>query len=253
MEGPRHAQMGLGVGFAAAPLFGVHTLIGALPLAVCMAGYSLANDLDCHHSTATTALGPVSRGLSWFLRGLSCLVHRLTATPADRRTRGTHRALTHTIAFAGVAGWLAHWTSAMSPWATLGWLAFGAITAAAAMGGAWVLAAFVVSMLLPLVLTGGSFLAILLAAQPWVWISVSVGCLAHIVGDAITVDGCPMFWPIPLGKRGHRQSWRMIHLLPIGIRLHTGSTIETRYVQAALFIGIGLAAWPLIAPAFGLA
>ena len=50
--------------------------------------------------------------------------------------------------------------------------------------------------------------------------------LIHILGDCLTTDGAPVFWPIPIkGKM-----WYKIRLLPI----HAGGTIEN-YVMAPVF------------------
>jgi membrane-bound metal-dependent hydrolase YbcI (DUF457 family) len=59
----------------------------------------------------------------------------------------------------------------------------------------------------------------------WFGVAVIVGCLAHCIGDAVTEDGCPIFWPIPLG----RKLWRPVGL-PTFMRYRTGGKVEMLFV-----------------------
>jgi membrane-bound metal-dependent hydrolase YbcI (DUF457 family) len=109
MQGVNHCASGVAVGFAVAPVLGMHTLTAALPFALILGGFALSNDLDCDHAKASTALGPISEFLSFILRKLSKLAFTLTKGPKDKPSAGTHRHLTHTLAFAVGAGFLASW------------------------------------------------------------------------------------------------------------------------------------------------
>jgi membrane-bound metal-dependent hydrolase YbcI (DUF457 family) len=54
---------------------------------------------------------------------------------------------------------------------------------------------------------------------------VFTGCLAHCLGDAITEDGCPFLWPVPLGLR----LWRPLGL-PTPLRYRTGGKVEMLFI-----------------------
>jgi membrane-bound metal-dependent hydrolase YbcI (DUF457 family) len=251
MQGVNHCASGVAVGFATAPLLGMHSLATALPYALIVGGFALANDLDCDHAKASLALGPISQFLSWILRHLSAISFKLTAGPRDKPSAGTHRHLTHTLAFAAVAGALARWTGHLSLWGAGAWLVFGAVSASAAltlksdgpppkrtartMLGLFLVTLFAAPLLGGVVSTTPeeALVAGLTGAQHWLGIAVFLGCLTHLVGDAMTVSGVPAFWPLHLRKG---QAWFCVHLLPYRIRLHTGKRFE-QFVVHPLFIG----------------
>lgn len=35
----------------------------------------------------------------------------------------------------------------------------------------------------------------------WLGLPIVLGALVHDIGDALTVSGCPILWPIPLGRK----------------------------------------------------
>ena len=49
-------------------------------------------------------------------------------------------------------------------------------------------------------------------------VAVALGVTAHILGDMLTVHGCPLAWPF---------SERCVHLLPRRLRIVTGTFPET--------------------------
>jgi membrane-bound metal-dependent hydrolase YbcI (DUF457 family) len=59
----------------------------------------------------------------------------------------------------------------------------------------------------------------------WAGVAVITGCLAHCLGDAITEEGVPVLWPIPLGMR----LWRPLGL-PTPLRYRTGGKVEMLFV-----------------------
>lgn len=61
-------------------------------------------------------------------------------------------------------------------------------------------------------------------------VAVGLGVTAHILGDMLTVHGCPLAWPI---------SERCVHLLPRRLRISTGHRPET-VIRIALTV---VAAW----------
>jgi inner membrane protein len=54
----------------------------------------------------------------------------------------------------------------------------------------------------------------------WIWLALCLGYLSHLLGDACTKSGVPLFWRIGAFRR------RSIHILPRGFRLTTGSQVE---------------------------
>ncbi len=252
MMGPAHSLSGaaawLGVGALAAglhhPMPWPTLVVGAL---IC-AGAALAPDLDHKPATISRAFGSFSRAVCEVVERISCAVYNGTRMKGDPHRNGGHRTLTHT------------W-----PWALM--CGAGA-SAACVYGGRWgVLAVLFVHLVLAIdgllwrqVKGGHQLLVWLLAAstswalagvinnpgngqawlftQPgqrylWIGIPVALGALVHCIGDAITVSGCPIFWPIPIG----RKRW-----YPVGppefLRFRAGSWVEIK-VLMPLFIGAG--------------
>ncbi|MDJ0342981.1 metal-dependent hydrolase [Streptomyces sp. H10-C2] len=255
MMGPAHSLSGaaawLGVGAGAAALD--HAMpwptlvVGAL---IC-AGAALAPDLDHKAATISRAFGPISRALCEIIDKLSHATYTATRMKGDPRRNGGHRTLTHT--------WL---------WAAL--LGSGC-SAAALFGGRWaVLGILFVHMVLAvegllwrqarassdvlvwlLGATGAWVLADVLdnpgngkdwlftePGQHYLWIGIPIvlGSLVHCIGDALTVSGCPILWPIPIG----RKRW-----YPMGppkfMRFRAGSWVEIKVLTPAFFVlgGVG--------------
>ncbi|GAA1499525.1 metal-dependent hydrolase [Streptomyces synnematoformans] len=248
--GPAHSLSGaaawLGVG-AAATAAGHEMpwpvlVVGAL---VC-AGAALAPDLDHKSATISRAFGPLSRILCEIIDKLSAAVYKATKKPGDPRRSGGHRTLTHT--------WL---------WAVLIGTGFSAL---AVLGGRWaVLGILFVHMVLAvegllwraarvssdvLVWLLGATSAWILAGvldkpgngsgwlftepgQEYLWLGLPIvlGALVHDLGDALTVSGCPVLWPIPVGRR----RW-----YPIGppdfMRFRAGSWIELKILMPAFML-----------------
>jgi hypothetical protein len=256
MMGPAHSLSGaaawLGVGAAAAawghampwPVLVVGALISS--------GAALAPDLDHKAATISKAFGPFSHALCGVVDALSHFAYRRTRKPGDSSGRsGGHRTLTHT--------WL---------WAVL--IGAGA-SGLAVVGGRWaVLAILFVHMVLAvdgllwraartsshiLVWLLGAFAAWTLAGvlndpgngsgwlftgpgQQYLWLGLPIvlGALVHDLGDAITVSGGPILWPIPIG----RKRWYPVGT-PKAIRFRAGSKVELKVLMPAFMIlgGIG--------------
>ena len=64
---------------------------------------------------------------------------------------------------------------------------------------------------------------------PWIAFAAMVGYLAHLLGDACTVSGVPLFWP---AQNLHSST----HLLPRWLRLHTGHRPELFGVLPTLWV-----------------
>ncbi|MFD5896498.1 MULTISPECIES: metal-dependent hydrolase [unclassified Streptomyces] len=258
MMGPAHSLSGaaawLGVGAAAAaadrPMPWPVLVVGAL---IC-AGAALAPDLDHKSATISRAFGPVSKTLCGIVDKLSFAVYKATKKPADARRTGGHRTLTHTWLWAVMIG--------------------GGASALAILGGRWaVLALLFIHMVLAvegllwraarvssdvLVWLLGATSAWILAGvldkpgngadwlftapgQEYLWLGLPIvlGALVHDIGDALTVSGCPILWPIPVG----RKRWYPIGP-PKAIRFRAGSWVELKVLMPVFMLlgGVGGAA-----------
>ncbi|AXI77648.1 metal-dependent hydrolase [Peterkaempfera bronchialis] len=256
MMGPAHSLSGatawLGVGAAAyaldSPMPWPVLIAGAL---IC-AGAALAPDLDHKAATISRAFGPVSRWLCEVIDKLSHSVYQATRGKGDPRRSGGHRTLTHT--------WL---------WAVLCGAGAAAICA---YGGRWgVLAVLFVHMVLAidgllwrqarvssdvLVWLLGATSAWMLAeildkpgngsgwlftgpGQEYLWVGLPIllGALMHCIGDALTVSGCPILWPIPVG----RKRWYPVGP-PKAMRFRAGSWVELKVLTPVFMVLGGLGA-----------
>lgn len=75
----------------------------------------------------------------------------------------------------------------------------------------------------------------------WWWLggAVSVGCLAHVAGDSLTVSGVPLLWPLVI--RGRRWA-------PLGVRrIRTDHVVERWVVWPLLAAGAVVGGWCSIA------
>lgn len=256
MMGPAHSLSGatawLAVGAAAAalghPMPWPTLVVGAL---IC-AGAALAPDLDHHAATISRAFGPLSRGMCEVIDKISYATYRATRKNGDARRSGGHRTLTHTWVWAVLMG--------------------GGCSALAWWGGRWaVLAILFVHMVLAvegllwrqarvssdvLVWLLGATSAWMLAdildstdngrgwlfTRPdeqylWIGIPIVLGALVHCLGDALTVSGCPILWPIPIG----RKRWYPMGP-PKSMRFRAGSWVEVKVLTPVFFAVGGLSA-----------
>lgn len=264
MMGPAHSLSGaaawLGVGAGAAalghPMPWLVLVVGAL---IC-SGAALAPDLDHKSATISRAFGPFSKALAGIIDKLSTLVFNATRSQGERKRSGGHRTLTHT------------W-----PWA----LSVGAgFSAAAVTGGRWaVLAILFVHMVLAvegllwrmarvssdvLVWMLGATSAWILAglldrpgngsdwfvtgtAQDYLWLGLPIvlGALVHDIGDALTISGCPVLWPIPIASK----RWYPLGT-PRFMRFRAGAWVEMK-VLMPLFAVAGAASTLFALGVFG--
>lgn len=238
--GPTHAMSGLAAWAAVTAAAGAHT-IGQLTPKTWVVGATLATgaallpDIDHPKSTVARTFGGMSRGVSAALSGFSGFLYRLTRTQHDSDRSGTHRGFTHTIVFAILAGLITTAIVQSSNGTALGVLmfVFAGLTVRGLMNNwspqsdALLIAA--VSLTLTIVC--------------WAWsgnqphdaaafgVAVMIGCIAHFIGDAITEQGCPMLWPIPLGSR----TWYPV-APPKALRMKTGGKVELAIIGPGLTI-----------------
>ncbi len=153
---------------------------------VTSAAFALLPDIDEPGSTVSRKLGPISR-----------LISNFTNTIA-----GGHRQATHSFLFAALVG-VATWFALFSP------MAMAIIVSASFL--------LVFRLILPgvlrhvpfvgivsLVLAGASAYWAYRLASPlagaiapsseWLLLATAGGCLWHLVGDALTVEGVPILW-----------------------------------------------------------
>lgn len=245
MMGKSHAASGWCAGLAVAPALGLTTM-PTLVFAVVVAGMALVPDLDCGPSTASRVLGPVTGGISWVLRRMSRALYAVTKGPRDEDWSGEHRHLSHTFAFAGVLGALTWWgcNTDIGRWVTLGVLVFGVLLAQAALGD-WIA---IVGIAGGVALALHGFTAALDSTRPWLWIAVTLGCVAHCIGDSLTLSGCPFLTPIPIAG----EVWFEIGP-PHFLRFRTGGAFEARAVFpvfAVLGVLLLPGAWDLVTSIF---
>jgi membrane-bound metal-dependent hydrolase YbcI (DUF457 family) len=186
----------------AAPLVGVRPHWQAVAIGLlATSGAALLPDVDHPSASIANTFGPASKAVATFVN----------------RVSGGHRHATHSLAFAA-AGFLGTWAGVSfgGRWFALAVLfvlfAFGirALHLAPGIGDVVALAATVAAA------------AILKTDFGWLPWSVGVGILAHLTGDCLTKEGCPLLWP----RRRH-------YMLPVVRR--TGNAVE-RWVFAPLFM-----------------
>ncbi|GAA1005929.1 MULTISPECIES: metal-dependent hydrolase [Streptomyces] len=248
MMGPAHSLSGaaawLGVGAAAAaaghPMPWPVLLAGAL---IC-AGAALAPDLDHKAATISRSFGPLSRWLCEIVEKLSSTVYKATRLPGDPRRSGGHRTLTHTWLWAVLIG---AGTSVVAVtggrWAVLAILfahmvlAIEGLLWRAARGSSsdvlvWLLAAtsaWIIADTLDQPGNGANWLF----SEDYLWLGLPIvlGALVHDIGDALTVSGCPILWPIPVG----RKRWYPVGT-PKAMRFKAGSWVEVRVLMPAFML-----------------
>ncbi|GHF29765.1 membrane protein [Streptomyces mashuensis] len=250
MMGPAHSLSGaaawLGAGAIAAwagePMPWPVLVVGAL---IC-AGAALAPDLDHKSATISRAFGPISRLLCGVVDALSHAVYQATRTKADPRRNGGHRTLTHTALWAVLIGAGASALAATGDrWAVLGVLFVHLVLAVE--GLLWRAARTSSDILVWLLGAAGAWILAGVLDQPgngshwlfpgegqeylWLGLPIVLGALVHDLGDALTVSGCPILWPLPIA----RKRW-----YPVGppkvMRFRAGSWVEVKVLTPAFLV-----------------
>jgi hypothetical protein len=252
MMGPAHSLSGaaawLAAGAAAAaldhPMPWPVLLAGAL---VC-SGAALAPDLDHKSATISRAFGPLSRGLCEVIDKIAEATYNASRGKGERHHRGGHRTLTHTAPWAVFLG---AGFSALAVtggrWVVLGILFIhmvlaveGLLWRAARVSSdvlVWLLGATSAWSLAGILDEPGNGSHWLFAGEGqqymWLGLPIVLGALVHDIGDAITISGCPILWPLPIGgKRWYPLS------TPHFMRFRAGAWVETK-VLMPLFMLVG--------------
>ncbi|CAM5667381.1 Metal-dependent hydrolase OS=Streptomyces tendae OX=1932 GN=F3L20_22830 PE=4 SV=1 [Streptomyces tendae] len=73
----------------------------------------------------------------------------------------------------------------------------------------------------------------------WLGLPIVLGALVHDIGDALTVSGCPVLLPIPVG----RKRWYPVGP-PKALRFRAGSWVELKVLMPVFMVlgGVGCAA-----------
>jgi membrane-bound metal-dependent hydrolase YbcI (DUF457 family) len=243
--GKTHARQGVPAGIALAT-FGAPLVGAPLPLSLGVAvagliiGAAVFPDIDHPDATVAHTFGPASTIVSKAVHGVSGTLYSLTRTKYDRDRDGGHRGITHTALFAAGTGvltwWLVHLFWLWAVGATL--FVFGNY-AVRALAGKW---AYRHPFLALAVATwcAGVLTLFLWAGSPpeltarWFGIAVAAGCVTHMVGDCMTTQGCPVFFPVPI--RG--QVWRMVGT-PRFLRFDTETNSRAESALGRLSLGTG--------------
>lgn len=188
-----------------------------------IAGACSLPDLDNTSSTSRNSLGPLGVGLSTIFRVSSRAIQTIVRTKRDDPTPNPHRGFWHTIPASAILGFLVFLGASMEgtidmPWGEVthgGIFAFvitGLLVHLSLSGLAkdfmkkvkknsiiGELATFIVSFLLT------SLVYFNLPDDTgfwWLGVTVFVGCVIHIMGDAFTTAGVPIFFPLTAFTKG---------------------------------------------------
>jgi predicted membrane channel-forming protein YqfA (hemolysin III family) len=188
----------LGLGLAAVvptALGGPTTLAGAFTFAAVTAGAALLPDIDSPQATVSKTFGFLSVGAAHVCENASVAVYHLTKTDRDTDRENGHRLATHTVWFALAAG-------------VVTTVLVGVFGKPAAIGVLFVMLGLALRGLFPEWSSKSDWLAITVvsgaaAAAVWAWLpemaggvamgtAITIGVIAHLLGDSITKLGVPM-------------------------------------------------------------
>lgn len=221
-------------------------------ITVMASGAALAPDWDSNSATAVRSFGIFGQGVHTVFNAVGVTVHSLTRKRRDEPVTNGHRTFFHTTFMAIAMGLLtAFLTSLQATVNIFGHeMTWGALNAIILMGiflnlalagllekqikkarklyGPYVLMAFSflcavgISFIIPEDQKSYAFLGI----------AVGAGWFFHLLGDAITKDGVPLAWPVPInGKRWWDVS------LPSFMRIRAGGKFEYAVLLPFLTLG----------------
>jgi len=252
MMGPSHALSGAAVwagGSLALDYFAhyhqtpVQIAVGT---AMCAGGalvpdFDLSGRVTTNQGGATVAhtFGVVSLFFAEVIEKISLGVYDITKTHRDPRRHNGHRTLTHTLIFnVAVGAGVIALTTKFGKWAVLAVLFLTFAMALRGLFEKW--AARAGWVIVTLTSLAGTFYAYEYLPSnrgyPILGLAIGVGGIVHLLGDMLTSHGCPIFWPLPLGKR----MWRCVGL-PESIAVEVGGRVEV-YVLRTMFAVITAAA-----------
>ena len=219
----------------------------AVGTAIC-AGGALLPDLDLSGrvvtnkggATVANTFGVLTLFLAEVVEKFSLGVYKLTRLRHDPDRNNGHRTLTHTAVFnVGVGFGTSALCNAFGKWAVIGVLFFAFAMALRGLFEKWAQrAGWVIVTLVSGAAAYGVFARLPgERGYPLLGLAMGVGGLVHVAGDMITRHGCPIFWPLPLGRR----LWRCIGV-PHTMALKVGGKTEvyvlrTAFATIVLFAG----------------
>src|SRR5262249_59214905 len=155
---------------------------------------------------------------------ISLGAYNLTKTRRDPRRANGHRTLTHTLVFnVAVGAGVSALCNAFGKWAVIGVLF---VTFAMALRGLFVKWAQRAGGVIVTVASAAAAFGVIERlpgdrGYPVLGLAIGVGGIVHVLGDVLTTHGCPLFWPLPLGRR----MWRCVGL-PDALAVKVGGAVE---------------------------
>lgn len=238
MMGTTHAATGLaaggltlaGLSAAGAPVTPPEVVVGA----VLCAGAALIPDLDHPSSTASRSQSTFTLAACQGVRALSAAVWRATKTDGDATggdRDGKHRHLAHTVPAAFAVGALVGvaclwaWTAVPVLWFVFSLSVRGLVAWKRYRPWDWARTS-AVALVLAWVAVSGGVSPLLLGSV------VALGMVVHVLGDALTLAGVPLLWPLRV--RGAR--WRMFGA---PLRFRTGrESVPERDIRVASLVSL---------------
>lgn len=181
-------------------------------------GAALMPDLDNSVSHAKNSLGLLGKGLSIIFRGSSIAIQTVVRTKRDDSSPDPHRGFWHTVIGALVLGGLTLLATRMTTEVTvpvLGNTTYGVISAflitfiSCHIALTGIATSFMHKIkksgpfgeLISFAVSGGITLLVFMnlpsnSTFEWLAISIVFGCVIHIIGDAFTKMGVPLFFPL---------------------------------------------------------
>lgn len=249
LMGPTHALSAIAMAFLVTWLasdFMFDTVLGSnssvvfITAVIIIVGSALMPDLDAVKSTSINVLGPIGTVLSKMMRGSSSVIQSTIRSKSDSPNPDPHRGFWHTILSGILIGLLVTGLASINvelfkikdfsvSIATFVVILIIYISIQLLMASLFksIYKKSKNSLISMLTIKGGGLISAiaLLALVPsdlsynWVGAAVTFGWIAHLLGDAMTVSGVPLLFPI---KFKGKMWWN--HRLPLGIK--AGGWIE---------------------------
>lgn len=237
------------------------SVVFVLFFVVVATGGALSNDLDNSRSTVNSSLGFVGAILSSLFRASSLLIQSVIRTSKDDSTPDPHRGFWHTVVGAITLGAIAYGLSSIPLEAFMfngESVTFGAIfffifsvvmihlffAGIAKSRIKKIKDIPIVGELLVFVLSISTALVFILLlpedAALCLGVAIAFGATMHILGDALTVSGVPIFFPLPVINR--KKFWWKTRFAKFQANDDALNANVRRISIAAIVAGISLAA-----------